>query len=104
MIVETDDPRWVDSLRAVQETADTMHDLALGLLDIVPTTVAGVVALLNHVGDGDGDGDWMFPEYMNGEADKRRRKAWRPFNLAVMLHVSKALVSLTGAASQGAKA
>ena len=48
MIVETDDPRWIDSVREVHRTSDAETDAACALASIAPTTMAGVVRLLQY--------------------------------------------------------
>jgi hypothetical protein len=48
-IVETDDPRWIDSVREVHRTSDAETDAACALASIAPTTMAGVVRLLQYV-------------------------------------------------------
>jgi hypothetical protein len=52
-IVETDDPRWLAAVRARWEASNSMDDLAIDLLNIEPTTVAGTEALLRHFADHD---------------------------------------------------
>jgi hypothetical protein len=47
-IVETDDPRWIDSVREVHRTSDAETDAACALASIAPTTMAGVVRLLQY--------------------------------------------------------
>jgi hypothetical protein len=47
-IVETDDPRWIDSVREVNRTSDAAADAAYALASIAPTTMAGVVRLLQY--------------------------------------------------------
>jgi hypothetical protein len=47
-IVETDDPRWIDSVREVYRTSDAETDAACALASIAPTTMAGVVRLLQY--------------------------------------------------------
>jgi hypothetical protein len=48
-IVETDDPRWIESVREVHRTSDAETDAACALASIAPTTMAGVVGLLQYV-------------------------------------------------------
>ncbi len=50
-IVETDDPRWISAVRAVNEMSGGAQDRALDLLDVRPTTRAGLVALFRHVSE-----------------------------------------------------
>jgi hypothetical protein len=47
-IVETDDPRWIDSVREVHRTSEAETDAACALANIAPTTMAGVVGLLQY--------------------------------------------------------
>ena len=47
-IVETDDPRWIDSVREVHRTSDAETDAAYALANVAPTTMAGVVGLLQY--------------------------------------------------------
>jgi hypothetical protein len=47
-IVETDDPRWIDSVREVNRTSDAATDAAYALANVAPTTMAGVVGLLQY--------------------------------------------------------
>jgi hypothetical protein len=47
-IVETDDPRWIDSVREVHRTCDAETDAACVLASTAPTTMAGVVRLLQY--------------------------------------------------------
>ena len=47
-IVETDDPRWIESVREVHRTSDAATDAAYALANIAPTTMAGVVGLLQY--------------------------------------------------------
>ena len=47
-IVETDDPRWIDSVREVHRTSDAATDAAYALANVAPTTMAGVVGLLQY--------------------------------------------------------
>jgi hypothetical protein len=89
-IVETDDPQWISTLRAMDTSADTMHDLARAILEVYPTTPAGAAAVLNYIADG-GDEDWMFPDASGDEGET--------FRLAVMRHVAEAFVEMGPAQS-----
>lgn len=50
-IVKTDDPRWIANQRAVDKACDEGFDRALALLDVRPTTAAGLVTLLRYVAE-----------------------------------------------------
>src|SRR3977135_1445176 len=47
-IVETDDPRWIDSVREVHRTSDAETGAACALASVAPTTMAGVVGVLQY--------------------------------------------------------
>jgi hypothetical protein len=47
-IVETDDPRWIDSVHEVHRASEAETDAACALASIAPTTMAGVVGLLQY--------------------------------------------------------
>jgi hypothetical protein len=47
-IVETDDPRWIESERAIMLSFDAETDAACVLVSICPTTMAGIIALLRY--------------------------------------------------------
>jgi hypothetical protein len=45
-IVETDDPRWIESVPEVSRASNAETDAACALASIAPAAMAGVVALL----------------------------------------------------------
>jgi hypothetical protein len=47
-IVETDDPRWIDSVREVHRASEAATDAAYAVANVAPTTMAGVVSLLQY--------------------------------------------------------
>lgn len=47
--IETDDPRWIEAIKARDEASDTADQLAWGLVETPPTTVAGAAALLAYM-------------------------------------------------------
>jgi hypothetical protein len=51
--IETDDPRWIAAVRAVDETGDQVWERALELLNARPLTLSGMVALFRHVAEAD---------------------------------------------------
>jgi hypothetical protein len=50
-IIETDDPRWIAAERALSDGWNVIEDAGCDLVNIEPTSVAGVVALLHYVAD-----------------------------------------------------
>ena len=71
-IVATD-PRWIECERAVLRRIDEETEAACTLINILPTTMAGVVALLRYTLDADTDGEGWPPEV---ESDDHIR-SWR---------------------------
>jgi hypothetical protein len=47
-IVETDDPRWIESEREINRTSDAEEEAACALVGIAPSTMPGVIALLRY--------------------------------------------------------
>ena len=54
--METDDPRWVEAERQVGLTGDAEVEAAHTLIEVIPTTRLGMLALLEHVVSHDTDG------------------------------------------------
>jgi hypothetical protein len=63
-IVETDDPRWIAAVRARWEASSYMDDLAIDLVNIEPTTTAGVEALLRYYAEHE---DGLFPDGVDND-------------------------------------
>jgi len=84
-IVKTDDPRWIESQIEWARTSEAETDAAIRLVDVRPTTEAGIMALLNYVILVERRGD-CWPCELADENDKSR--SWHYFlleNLAVAL-------------------
>jgi hypothetical protein len=75
-IFETDDPRWIESERAVTRLWGAVADADFALIDIHPTTMAGLMALLNYVISADSDGEMW---HVDLEADDGRTRSWHYF-------------------------
>jgi hypothetical protein len=57
VIVETDDPRWIESEKNVHALFDADGGAAIGLINVEPTTLAGLAALMRHVTEYERKGD-----------------------------------------------
>jgi hypothetical protein len=57
-IIETDDPRWIAAERAHQAALEKEGECAEALLDIRPTTLEGLLALLRYAEKADAGRDW----------------------------------------------
>ena len=82
-IVETDDPRWIAAEENTLQTSDVMDDRACDLVNIKPTTIAGLAALLIYVAtvEKEGDGDLAWPPGLVDEEEDvgQRGKSWSCF-------------------------
>jgi hypothetical protein len=57
VIVETDDPRWIESEKNVHALFEADEDAAIGLINVEPATLAGLAALMRHVTEYERKGD-----------------------------------------------
>jgi hypothetical protein len=71
------DERWLESGEAVSAAWDAEGDAAIELLNVHPTTMAGVVALLNYAIAADRDGETWPPEL--GADDGESVRSWHHF-------------------------
>lgn len=92
-IVETDDPRWIDCERSVIRFMDAETEAACVLVNVLPTTVAGVLALLRYAVEADTDGEGWPPVL---ESDDGQTRSWRHLLLA---NLAEILPELTGGAA-----
>jgi hypothetical protein len=76
-IVATDDPRWIEAEPEIMRTSDLETDAACVLVSIVPTTLAGVVALLKYAMVADTDGEGWPSDLQSGDGTKTR--SWHYF-------------------------
>jgi len=65
-IVETDDRRWIEAERQVGLTGDAEVEAAYALIETIPTTRFGKLALLEHAIMHDTDGHAWPDEWRNG--------------------------------------
>ena len=82
-IVETDDPRWIDSIREVNRASDAATDAAYALANVAPTTMAGVVGLLQYAISFPPE-EW--PEGVESDEDTETRP-WHTFLIEMLIAV-----------------
>jgi hypothetical protein len=82
-IVETDDPRWIDSVREVHRTSDAATDAAYALANVAPITMAGVVGLLQYAISFPPE-EW--PEGVESDDDTETRP-WHTFLIETLIAV-----------------
>lgn len=64
----TDDPRWVFNSRRGFELSRAVDDLSWGLVEIQPTTLAGIAALISYAAEHQENGDgWPDRETEGGD-------------------------------------
>jgi hypothetical protein len=80
-IVETDDPRWIESERSIDGLGDAESDAACALVNVRPSTMAGVLALLEYAIAADRDGETWGVDLQD---DDGKSRSWHHF-LIVML-------------------
>jgi hypothetical protein len=79
-IVETDDPRWIAAEQQVWELGEDEQIAALELLDVRPTSVNGVLALLRYaVAFEESGGEWPRGLVDDGAPETARGKDWLVF-------------------------
>jgi hypothetical protein len=74
-IIETDDPRWIDAERAVHNAFNAETDAAIYLLNVRPTTMPGLISLLQYAVAADIDGV-SFPSDLMAD-DGKRARSWQ---------------------------
>jgi hypothetical protein len=82
-ILETDDPRWIDSIREVNRASDAATDAAYALANVAPTTMAGVVGLLQYAISIQPE-EW--PEGVDSDDDTETRP-WHYFLIETLIAV-----------------
>jgi hypothetical protein len=76
-IIETDDPRWIESERAMIRTSDAETDAAVTLVSIRPTTLGGVLGLLKYATEADTDGEGWPCDLVSDDGEMSR--SWHYF-------------------------
>jgi hypothetical protein len=94
-IVETDDPRWIESERAVIRAWEAEEDTAIALVCIQPTTKAGFFALIEHAIAHDGDGEG-WPRDLESD-DGARTRCWHQFLLESLVAAKGAVMGRAAA-------
>lgn len=95
-IVESDDPRWIANENAVASLSDEMDQAACDMLDVVPTTIEGVRALLSYAaaverGDESG-GAW--PDDLRDEEIVKPRIGGHPWWFFMANNLANALAQI----------
>lgn len=87
-IVPTDDPRWINNQREIAAAWDAQEDAACVLVSIMPTTRAGLLALLQYAIVADDDGQ-MWPDLLN---DGNRQRSWHQLLIANLVEILPGMI------------
>jgi hypothetical protein len=90
-IVETDDRRWIESERAVFAAFKAETDAACTLVNVLPTTLAGVIALLQYAISANPDGE-TWPDDLIADESSKRSWSWYHFLIANLAEALPAMV------------
>jgi hypothetical protein len=89
VIVETDDPRWIESEKNVHALFQADQEAAIGLINVEPVTLAGLAALMRHVTEYERKGDsWPGGLQDTGAKPTSIGKGWEVYlhrNIASLL-------------------
>jgi hypothetical protein len=89
--VATDDPRWIESERAVMRSLHAETDAACILVSVRLTTIAGVLTLLQYANTVDMDGEGWPPDLCSNDDTKTR--SWHFFLIEALSEVLPEMVS-----------
>jgi hypothetical protein len=93
LIIFADDPRWIEAERELKRTSDLESDAAIVLLTVQPTTLAGILALLNYAVEADADGvGW--PDALESD-DGQITRHWQFFLIEGVAEALAGMVSAT---------
>ena len=91
-IFETDDPRWIASERAIRTASDAETDAACALINVLPTTLTGVIALLQYAVSADPDGQ-AWPDDLLADESAKLSRPWHHFLIANLAEILPGMVS-----------
>jgi hypothetical protein len=84
--VRGDDPRWTANIQRWWAATDATHERSMDLLNIKPTTFAGLVALLRYAYAYVGDEGREWPSYVQEDDPPRYNRGGKGLDFSVVLH------------------
>ena len=78
-MVETDDPRWLEFQAQLKKLADAEDEAECDLANIQPTTVAGVIALLEYAASVEKEVGFREIYFDPDEPDQKTGRSWHYF-------------------------
>ncbi|MBR1149059.1 hypothetical protein [Bradyrhizobium sp. JYMT SZCCT0428] len=94
LIIFDDDPRWIASERAMHDLWDAEGVAAAELVTVLPTTVAGLIALLQYAVEADTDGETWPRDLVAGD----RSGAWHHLLIENIAQVLPGMIGSQGSA------
>jgi hypothetical protein len=91
LIIFADDPRWIEAERELMRTSDLETDAAVVLVTVQPTTLAGILALLNYAVQADTDGQGWPDSLQSG--DGKITRSWQFFLIEGVAEALAGMVS-----------
>jgi hypothetical protein len=76
---ETDDSRWIRCERAVDSAHDAERDAAIAMVNIIPATLGGALAVLKYAVSTDNDDREMWPDDLEGDDNSGKSHSWYHF-------------------------
>lgn len=78
-IVETDDPRWIVFQKELDGAANVEDEAECGLASVTPTTLAGVIALLDYTVQIEKGVGFREVYFDSDDTDQRHGRSWYYF-------------------------
>jgi hypothetical protein len=100
-IVETDDPRWIESEKKAYALFDAEEAAALALINVEPTTLAGAASLLRHVTGLEAKGH-TWPDGLQEDDDAGATKIGKDWEVYLHRNVAALLAGLLAGTAQAA--
>ncbi len=91
-IVETDDPRWIASIKETDRLSLAETEAAIALINVELTTLVGAAALTRYVADQERLGN-EWPRGLVDPEDERTKKCGRPWEYFLHRNLAKLLTA-----------
>jgi hypothetical protein len=93
-VVETDDPRWIAFETELKMRSEAVSDAECELAYMVPTTMQGVIALLQHAVEREGRG-YSWPEHLLDDTEPENTKWGKSWHHFVHRNLVESLQQIT---------
>jgi hypothetical protein len=93
---DEDDPRWIANDTDIGEAWNAVGDAEVALLNIRPTTQAGILALLRYVIKHDADGEGWHPDLLSDDGDGTKSRHFYYFLVENVAETLAGMVQANG--------